>query len=283
MQTITLPFREAVSFTDSDPRLPGVLFTAQTWTRSPRLYQYDPAAQRTIDTGLQPPGPFDAPPGITSTEVEARSYDGAMVPLSIIYRRGLKLDGTHPTLLEGYGAYGTTLTPSFNPTLLPWLERGAIYAVAHVRGGGAKGATWHRAGMKLTKPNSWRDFLACARYLIDHKYTSPAHLGAEGVSAGGITVGRAITERPDLFGAADLAVAILDTVRYSLTAGGIANATELGDTKTQASFEDLYRMSPYAHVCKGTSYPALLLIADYNDPESPSGKRRRWRRGCRRR
>ena len=120
-----------------------------------------------------------------------------MVPFSIVYKRGLRMDGSNPTLLNGYGAYGITIDPFFDPKLLAWLNKGGIYAVAHVRGGGVYGEDWHRWGMKLTKPNTWRDFIACAEYLVDHKFTSSSKLAGEGASAGGITIGRAFTERPD--------------------------------------------------------------------------------------
>jgi prolyl oligopeptidase len=265
-EPIALPFDGSVDFYPSDPRLPGIVFAATSWVKGPRILAYDPKTGKVTDTDLRPAGPFDNPPDLTSVEVKARSYDGTMVPLSIVYRRGLKLDGSNPAILEGYGAYGITLDPSFDPKRLAWLERGGVFAVAHIRGGGEYGEDWHRWGMKLTKPNTWRDFIACAEYLIEHKYTSPEHLAALGGSAGGITVGRSITERPDLFGAAVIAVGALDMLRFETTPNGAPNVPEFGSVKTRPGFEDLYRMSAYAHVREGTAYPAVLLTTGMNDP-----------------
>ena len=144
---------------------------------------------------MQPTGPNDDPTDIESIEVKIPSYDGTLVPLSIVYPKKLKLDGSNPTLLEGYGGYGRVFSPGFNPRMLAWYERGGITAVCHVRGGGELGEDWHLAGKGATKPNTWRDFIACAQYLIDKKYTSASRLAGEGVSAGGILIGRAITTK----------------------------------------------------------------------------------------
>jgi prolyl oligopeptidase len=269
-EPIALPFDGSVNFYPVDPRVPGILFAASSWVKGPRVLAYDPETGKVTNTGLRPAGPYDNPADLTSVEAKARSYDGTMVPLSIIYKRGLKMDGSNPTLLEGYGAYGITLDPVFDAKQLAWLERGGVLAVAHVRGGGEYGEEWHRWGMKLTKPNTWRDLIACAEYLIEQKYTSPAHLAPLGGSAGGITVGRAITERPDLFGAAVIAVGALDMLRFETTPNGAPNVPEFGSVRTQAGFEDLYRMSAYAHVRPDTAYPAVLLTTGINDPRVAS-------------
>lgn len=264
-ERITLPVDGSVALFRSDPRMPGAVFGLTTWTRAPRIYEYDPKTKKTTDTKLRPVGPFDAPKELEFVEVKARSHDGTLVPLSIVHRRGLKLDGSHPTLLDGYGAYGISRDPFFDPKLLAWLERGAIYAVAHVRGGGEFGEDWHLAGKKLTKPNTWRDFLACAEYLIDKKYTKPEHLAGTGGSAGGILIGRAITERPNLFGAALIQVGATDSLRSELMEGGPANIPEFGTVKEPDGFKALYEMSAYAHVTNGTKYPAVMLLHGIND------------------
>ena len=139
-----------------------------------------------------------------------------------------------------------------------------------MRGGGEYGEEWHLAGKGATKPNTWRDFIACAEYLIDKKYTSPAHLAGEGGSAGGILIGRAITEQPDLFGAAIINVGLLDTVRVETTANGVSNIPEFGSTKTEVGFKALFAMSAYHHVKDGTAYPAVLLTTGANDPRVDS-------------
>jgi prolyl oligopeptidase len=189
-----------------------------------------------------------------------------MVPLSIIYKRGIRLDGSHPAWLEGYGAYGITLDPTFRPTMLASLERGGIFAVAHVRGGGEYGEDWHVGGQKLTKQHTIDDMIACAQYLIEHKYTSPQHLAGEGTSAGGITIGGAITQRPDLFGAALIRVGDSDSMRSELMASGPANIPEFGTVKDKDGFKALYAMDAYQHVKADTNYPAVLLTTGANDP-----------------
>src|SRR5215472_14746043 len=163
--------------TPADTRLPILLFELTSWTKASAIYEYDADTRVVSDTHLQPVGPYGAPTDIESLEVKVPSYDGTAVPLSIVHKRGLKLDGMNPTLLDAYGAYGFSSPPGYDPTLLAWYERGGVFAEAHVRGGGEDGEDWHKAGFKLTKPNTWRDFIACAEYLIEHKYTSPQASG----------------------------------------------------------------------------------------------------------
>src|SRR5262249_13583166 len=143
-------------------------------TKSSLYYHFDPKSGKMTDTKLVPPSPADFS-RIESEEVKATAPDGTLVPLSIIRQRGLKLDGSHPALLHGYGSYGITYDPAFDPSSLAWLERGGVIAVAHVRGGGEYGEDWHNGGRKGTKKNTITDFIACAQYLIQHKYTSAAH------------------------------------------------------------------------------------------------------------
>ena len=140
-----------------------------------------------------------------------------------------------------------------------------VSADSHVRGGGDYGEAWHLGGYKLTKPNTWRDFIACAQYLIGHRYTSPSKLFGIGASGGGILIGRAIEERPDLFAAAIAEVPIADMLRWETTANGEGNVTEFGSVKTQEGFEDLYAMSSYAHVKDGAKYPAVMVTTAIND------------------
>ena len=145
---------------------------------------------------------------------------------------------------------------NFDPTDLAWLERGGVLAIAHVRGGGERGKQWHLAGQKLTKPNTWKDFIACAEYLIDKKYTSPEKLAGQGGSAGGIPIGRAITERPDLFAAALINVGSLDTLRFETTMNGPPNVPEFGTVKTEDGLpRACCAMSAYHHVKDGDEIP----------------------------
>jgi prolyl oligopeptidase len=265
-ELVKLPLDGTVAVAASDQRLPGVLLELTSWTKARTIYEFDPKSHAVTDTRLQPVGPFDAPADLESVEVKIPSYDGTLVPLSIVHKRGLQLDGSHPALLQGYGAYGITSDPNFDPKRLAWLERGAVYAVAHVRGGGEYGEDWHRAGMKLTKPNTWRDLIACAEYLIEKKYTSSSRLGISGGSAGGILVGRALTERPDLFAAVISLVGASNTLRAEFSPNGPPNIPEFGSVKSQPGFEDLYTMDSYHHVRDGVNYPAVMLTTGFNDP-----------------
>jgi prolyl oligopeptidase len=165
---------------------------------STRWYTYDPGTNQVTDTRLEPLNRADFS-GITSVEVTARGADGTPIPLSITYKKDLETDGSNPCLMEGYGSYGITIDPEFDATRLALLERGMVIAWAHVRGGGENGEDWHLAGQKLTKPNTISDFIACAEYLIKQGYTSSSKLALRGTSAGGITIGGALTQRPDLF------------------------------------------------------------------------------------
>lgn len=244
----------------------GVMIETAAWTRAGLTYAYDPAKNAFTDIQLNPIGKFDDVAGFESIEVVVPSHDGVMVPLSIIYKAGLKLDGSHPTYLTGYGSYGISRNVGYNPTILAWLERGGVYAVAHVRGGGEYGDAWHMAGQKLNKPNTWKDFIACAEYLIAKGYTASERLAGQGGSAGGILIGRAITARPDLFGAALLDVGSLDAVRAEFTTNGVPNIQEFGTVTREDEFRALLEMSSYHHVKDGVKYPAVMLSHGINDP-----------------
>jgi prolyl oligopeptidase len=268
-EEVNLPFK-GTAYVSSDMRLPGALLYLTSWTKAFEICLYDPDTRQVTDTKIQPLGPYDDPTNVESIETEVRSYDGTEVPLSITYPKGMKLDGSNPALLEAYGAYGFPIPPNFDSMRLAWYEQGGVYAVCHVRGGGEYGEEWHLAGKQATKPNTWRDFIACAQYLVDQKYTSPAHLAGEGGSAGGILIGRAFTERPDLFGAAIDQVGCSDMLRIETTANGVPNIPEFGSTKTEDGFKALYAMSSYHHIKEGTAYPAVLLETGFNDPRVDS-------------
>jgi prolyl oligopeptidase len=265
IQPVKLPFDGAIQSLVVNATAPGAWLELVSWTKSPLWYALDNKSAKLTDTGLVASSPVDFSK-IESEEVKAASADGTMVPLSIVHQRGIALDGSHPTWLEGYGSYGITIDPGFNPTRLAFLEAGGIFAVAHVRGGGEYGEDWHVGGQKLTKQHTIDDMLAGAKYLIDHKYTSPAHLAGEGTSAGGITIGGAITQRPDLFGAALIRVGDSDSLRSELMASGPANIPEFGTVKDEDGFKALYAMDAYQHVKPETAYPAVLLTTGANDP-----------------
>ena len=269
IQPVKLPFDGAIQSLATNPTQPGAWIELTSWTKSPLWFALDAKSGKLADTGLVPPSPVDFSQ-VDSEEVKAKSADGTMVPLSVIHKRGLVLDGSHPAWLEGYGAYGITLDPTFRPIDLAFLERGGVFAVAHARGGGEYGEDWHLAGKKLTKQHTIDDFIAGAQYLIEHKYTSPAHLAGEGTSAGGVTIGGAITQHPELFGAALIRVGDSDSLRSELMASGPANIPEFGTVKEADGFKALYAMDAYQHVKPDTAYPAVLLTTGVNDPRVAS-------------
>jgi len=189
--------------------------------------------------------------------------------MSIVMRKDAKLDGGNPTILYGYGAYGITEDPFLNPRWYAWVQRGGILAFAHVRGGGVYGEEWHMAGRKETKPNTWKDAIAAAEYLIARGYTSKAKIGIFGGSAGGIFVGRAITDRPDLFAAAVPAVGVMDGPRFEFASNGAANIPEFGTVKDEKEFRALLAMSTLHAIRDGTPYPGILLAHGVNDIRVP--------------
>jgi prolyl oligopeptidase len=264
-EIVALPFPGAIQGFTTDARLDGPIVQITSWTESPRWYSYSATQRGLVDTKLVPRSPVDFS-GIASVEVKAKSGDGTMVPLSIIFKKGLAMDGSHPTYLAGYGAYGITYDPAFVPTNLAWLERGGVLAIAHVRGGGEYGEDWHRAGMIATKSHTVDDFIACGEFLVANKYTAPPRLSGEGTSAGGVTIGGAITRRPDLFGAALIRVGDTDSLRSETMESGPANIPEFGTVKTEEGFQALWGMDAYQHVKDHTPYPGVMLTTGANDP-----------------
>jgi prolyl oligopeptidase len=196
----------------------------------------------------------------------AISKDGTRIPLSIIRRKGTKLDGKNPALLTGYGGFDVSITPDYKLDRKPLLEHGFVIAIANLRGGAEYGEAWHRAGMLGKKQNVFDDFAACAKYLIDHKYTSAAKLGIEGGSNGGLLMGAELTQHPELFGAVVSHVGIYDMLRLELQPNGAFNVTEYGTVKEPEQFKALYAYSPYHHVVDGTNYPPVLFLTGDNDP-----------------
>ncbi len=259
---------KSVSEIGVTPTTDGALVHLASWTTGPVWSQYEPRRKQLTDVGIQPTLPLSTSE-YESLEVKAKSADATLVPLSIIRRRGIALDRKRPTHLMGYGAYGMTFDPHFDPVWLAWLERGGVIAVAHVRGGGEYGEEWYRAGYKQTKQHSIDDFLACAQYLIDSGYTSPSKLSGEGTSAGGIVIGGAITRRPDLFAGALIRVAVTNMLRAEFMPSGPPNIAEFGTVSDSADFRALYGMDAYQHVKDGVAYPAVMLTAGINDPRVP--------------
>ena len=264
---LKMPFTGSIIAMITDPRVDGTTFGMTGWTHTLLYYRND-ATLAVARTDIKPPSPFDAS-SYTSEEVQAPSADGTLVPLSLVYRKGLKHDGSHPTYLQGYGSYAIDIYPDFETGRFAWLERSGIFAVCHVRGGGWYGEDWHRAGMLTTKQHTIDDFIACGRWLVAHHYTSPQHLAGEGTSAGGITIGGAIVQAPGLFAAALSVVGVSVALRSEFSPNGPPNIPEFGSQTTAAGFHELYPIDAYLHVRDGVAYPAVMLITGINDPRVP--------------
>jgi prolyl oligopeptidase len=227
-------------------------------------FRFDPKSRKLTPTALHnpPPVPLD---GFVMTRRFAVSKDGTKVPLNIIHRKGMALDGSHPTLLTGYGGYDVSLPPAYLAQFVPLLERGVVIAEANLRGGGEYGEDWHRQGMLTKKQNVFDDFAACARYLVKRKYTQTSKLAIVGGSNGGLLMGAAFTQHPEMFHAVVSMVGIYDMLRVELSPNGAFNVTEFGTVKEADQFKALYAYSPYHHVKDGTQYPAILLTTGDND------------------
>jgi prolyl oligopeptidase len=198
-------------------------------------------------------------------EVEVKGHDGVMIPLSIIYKKGTKKDGSNVCFMNSYGAYGSSMTPYFDTRKNALAVKGVVIAIPHVRGGSEKGQDWYKAGFKTTKPNTWKDFISCAEYMIEQGFTTSSKLGGTGTSAGGILITRAITERPDLFAAAICNVGCANAMRLEFSSNGPVNIPEFGTVKDPVECKALYEMDGMQHVKDGVKYPAVICISGWTD------------------
>ena len=214
---VKFPFGGSAFLGSYDVKNNDCIIFLTSWKQPFTLLDYDPETKKTSNCVFNIPVKYPGTEDIVVEETEAPSHDGVMVPLSIVYNKKLKKDGSASCLLNGYGAYGSSTTPYFSAMNLALLNRGIVLAFAHVRGGSEKGDDWYKAGYKTTKPNTWKDFIACGEYLVKNNYTSPPKLIGMGTSAGGILIGRAVTERPDLFGAAISNVSCSNALRFENT------------------------------------------------------------------
>ncbi len=262
---LTFPISGAIQTMLPDPGKNDCIIEMTSWKMPPVKFDIDAEghiSKSVFEISLSLPGTED----IVVEEIEAPSYDGTMVPVSIFYNRHTKRDGNAICIISGYGCYGMNMTPFFHPAFLATMNKGVVWAIAHVRGGGEKGKAWHMEGYKATKANTWKDMIACAEYLISRHYTSGKHIIGHGVSAGGITIGRAITERPDLFAAAINEVGINNPVRFEQTPNGPNHVVEFGTVKDSADCMALLEMDSYQHVKPGVAYPAVITTVGMNDP-----------------
>jgi prolyl oligopeptidase len=261
---LRLPLAGAMYLVSTQPAQDGVLFTLQNWTTPRVAYAYDPGSGAITDLKLGATSPADYSM-ITSVETEAVSKDGTHVPLSIVYRSDAKRDGSNLAILDGYGGYGVSEQPYFDPLLLEWVKAGHVYAVAHVRGGGEKGDAWRLGAKGPTKYKAVEDFVACAQELAKVGLTKGTRIAASGASAGGILVGGAVTRAPDQFGAAIISVGVLNPVRLLEAINGADQIAELGDPRTPDGLKTLAAMDAYQQVRDNVAYPAILLPVGLND------------------
>lgn len=236
------------------------------WTLDGKRYRYHAEDGSFTDEPLSKKAEYPEYDDLVVEELMVPSHDGVEVPLSLIYKKGLVKDGSNPLMIYGYGAYGIRNDPGFSPNRMLWPYHGGIWAVAHVRGGGALGDAWRLAGNKTTKPNTWKDLIAVTEYLHKESYSSPEHTAIIGGSAGGILIGRAMTDRPDLFKAALPLVGAMNNVRMEESPNGPTNIPEFGTVKDSVEFYALLEMDSYHHLEEGVEYPATLITAGFNDP-----------------
>lgn len=233
-------------------------YSFQSFTTPSTIYRYD---TKTGDTSIwfRDQAPLN-PEDFEEKQVWFESKDGTRVPMFLVQKKGIKLDGNHPTLLTGYGGFDASLTPGFNTTAIMWCERGGVFAMPNLRGGGEFGEAWHKAGMLENKQNVFDDFIAAAEWLISNKYTSPSKLAIQGGSNGGLLVGAAITQRPDLFRAVICGVPLLDMVHYHMFLLGPVWVPEYGSAEDPKQFKYLYAYSPYHRFRSDEEYPSVLFV-----------------------
>jgi prolyl oligopeptidase len=263
---VKLPKSGTVDVSCPDWKTDRCLVNISSWTSPETIYDFDAQKDTFTKSIFNTDVSYPDLENVVSEEVEVPGHDGTMIPLSIIHKKGIPLDGSNSCILTGYGCYGFSLTPSFYMWGHSIETHGVVLAVAHVRGGGEKGEAWHQAGFKTTKPNTWKDFISCAEYLVKQGYTSPQKLAGTGTSGGGILISRAITERPDLFAAALCDVGCANAMRMETAPNGPANTLEFGTVKDPVECQALFEMDGVQHVQKGVKYPAVMGVGGWNDP-----------------
>jgi prolyl oligopeptidase len=265
VREIALPFDGTISALETEPGEDGALFSLQGWLTPPDIWATD-AKGSVQPTGLTPKPNIDVS-AYESMRAFATAKDGTKIPYSLIYKKGIKLDGGNPTWISAYGSYGLPgYTPTFAGRTLALIDAGFIVGYASVRGGGEYGREWHKAGQLANKPNTWRDLIAVCEELCARKYTAPRRLTIGGRSAGGITVGRAMTERPDLFAAVIDGVGWSNPLRYVAEQNGYAEEPEWGAISEESGYRALKGIDSYQAVRDGVAYPAVLLTTGVTDP-----------------
>ena len=263
IEEVALPSKGHVSDVFTDPRVPGVTFALENWVLPPTMLRYDPAGRTFADLHLGVHGDIDAA-AFTVSDLQAKSHDGAMVPYALVRPKGASGPGV--TVVEAYGSYGISELADFSPRRAAMMREGINYVVCNVRGGGELGEAWRLGGKDANKPNTWKDIIACGEDLIARGVTDRHKLFILGGSAGGITMGRALTDRPDLFAGVIDIVPAANTLRAEFSPNGPDNVPEFGTIKTEQGFHNLMEMDSIQHVKAGVDYPAVLISTALNDP-----------------
>ena len=263
IEEVQLPFHGHIDEAFADPRTPGITLELSSFITPPTEFVYHPSNKVFSELKIGAHGDFVASDYALS-DLQAKAADGTLVPLSLVQPKSAK--GAQITIIEAYGSYGISELADFSVRRAIAMRQGITYGVCHVRGGGELGEQWRLGGKDANKHNTWGDLIRCGEYLIARGVTTPAKLFILGGSAGGITMGRALTERPDLFaGVLDL-VPSANTLRAEFTAGGPANIPEFGSITTAEGLSNLYEMDTIQHIQKGTQYPAVMVTTGLNDP-----------------
>lgn len=263
---VELPFSGTVYYRSLDTKSNDYLMGITSWNKPFTEFIFNAETEKFTAS------PFNETPvypaeynDLVVEEVEVKGHDGVMIPLSIIYKKGTKKDGSNVCLMDSYGAYGISMTPYFSTRYAALVVKGVVIAIPHVRGGGEKGEDWYKAGFKTTKPNTWKDFISSAEYMIEQGFTQASKLGGTGTSAGGILITRAITERPDLFAAAICNVGCANAMRLEFSSNGPVNIPEFGTVTDSIESKALYEMDGMHHVKDGAKYPAVMNVAGWTD------------------
>jgi prolyl oligopeptidase len=266
IKPITLPIKAGTVIIRTKNKYSSDIWVhAGGWLNPLKRYRYDLLKNSYKEDQITPVTSYPEFDNFIVEEIEFPSHDGVMLPVSIIYKKALKKNKMNNVLIEGYGAYGESMSSGFDPISLSWVLNDGILVVSHVRGGGEKGEEWYKSGYKQTKPNTWKDLIATAEYLIKEKITNNKKIAIHSGSAGGILVGRAITERPDLFKVMLCDNGFLNPLRIDVAPNGPNNMKEFGDPKIKEEFNALYEMDAYHHIKKGIKYPACLITTGMND------------------
>jgi prolyl oligopeptidase len=274
LQPVPMPAEGSIYLMRTDPRQDGALLSLEGWTLPRKVYRYEPASAKLVDTGLGALGEREYP-GLVAEETEATSADGTRVPLSLVYPKDLPRDGSARAIVFGYGGYGISMQPAFAPDDLEWAKAGNVFATCHVRGGGENGDAWRIAGTGPNKQRGIEDFIACAKELAARGLSTPARTAGFSGSMGGILSGGAYTTAPDAWGAMVVQSGMFNPTRILSAKNGANQLVEIGDPRTEGGMRQLLAMDPYQHVKDGTAYPPLLLVVglvDQRVPPSESGK-----------